>query len=204
MNLIEKATVMHYHRHRIAEFDLGTARALGWRNQLSQDARFEVMATIGDLHGRSVLDVGCGHGDLKAYFDQLAQDYDYIGIDQMPEFIADARKRYAGYANAAFFQSDFSQQELPEVDYVIASGALGYRCAQPNFYFDMIAKFYAAARVGLGFNMLDVHTFPQHDLLIGHDRDAVLAFCQTLSPNVKLVTGYLDDDFTIFMYRAPL
>lgn len=201
MNLIEKATVMHYHRHRIVEFALGSARALGWRNQLSQDARFEVISTIGELHRRSVLDVGCGHGDLKAYLDQLAQDYDYIGIDQMPEFINDARKRYAGYANAAFFQSDFSQQDLPQVDYVIASGALGYRCAQPSFYFDMIAKFYAAARVGLSFNMLDANTFPEHDLLLGHDRDAMLTFCQTLSPKVRLVTGYFEDDFTIFMYR---
>lgn len=192
---------MHYHRHRIAAFSCGSARALGWRNQLSQDARFEVIATIGELHGRSVLDVGCGHGDLKAYLDQCAQDYDYIGIDQMSEFIDDARQRYAGYANAAFFQSDFSQQELPQVDYVIASGALGYRCAQPGFYADMIAKFYAAARIGLGFNMLDARTFPTHDLLVGHDRNAVLEFCRTLSPNVRLVTEYLDDDFTIFMYR---
>lgn len=201
MNLIEKATVMHYHRHRIAEFALGSARALGWRNQLSQDTRFEVMATIGELHARSVLDVGCGHGDLKAYLDQFAQDYDYIGIDQMPEFINDARQRYAGYANAAFFQSDFSQQELPQVDYVIASGALGYHCAQPDFYLAMIAKFYTAARVGLGFNMLDARTFAAHDLLVGHDRDAVLEFCQGLSPKVRLVTDYLADDFTIFMYR---
>lgn len=201
MNLIEKATVIHYHRHRIAEFEVGTAKSLGWRNQLSQDARFDVMAKIGDLHGRSVLDIGCGHGDLKAYFDQDYSDYDYIGIDQMPEFIAEARERFAGHKNGTFFQSDFSQQDLPEVDYVIASGALGYRCAQPDFYFNMIRKFYDSARIGLGFNMLDKQRFPAHDLLVGHDRDAVLAFCKTLSSNVQLIMDYLDDDFTIFMYR---
>lgn len=201
MNLIEKATVMHYHRHRIAEFELGSAKSLGWRNQLSQDARFDAMAKIGDLHGRSVLDIGCGHGDLKAYFDQDYSDYDYIGIDQMPEFIAEARERFVGHKNGTFFQSDFSQQDLPEVDYVIASGALGYRCQQPDFYLNMIRKFYQSARIGLGFNMLDKQRFPEHDLLVGHDRDAVLAFCKTLSSNVQLITDYLDDDFTIFIYR---
>lgn len=201
MNLIEKATVIHYHRHRIAEFELGSAKSLGWRNQLSQDARFDVMAKIGTLHGRSLLDIGCGHGDLKAYFDQDYSDYDYIGIDQMPEFIAEARERFSGHKNGTFFQSDFSQQDLPEVDYVIASGALGYRCEQPDFYFKMIRKFYDSARLGLGFNMLDKRHFPAHDLLVGHDREAVLDFCKTLSSKVQLITGYLDDDFTIFIYR---
>ena len=201
MNLLEKATIMHYHRHRITEFDLGTAKALGWRNELSQSVRFEVLARIGDFHHCSVLDVGCGQCDLKSYLDQHEREYDYIGIDQMPEFIEHARERFAGARNAVFFQSDFSQEELPEVDYVIASGALGYRCDQPDYYRAMLCKFYAAARRGLAFNMLDVETFPGHSLLVGHNRLAVLEFCRTLSPRVELITGYLGDDFSIFIYR---
>jgi len=201
MDLIEKATVMHYHRHRIAECRHGSIESLGWRSATSQLARYEVLAKVGDLNGVSILDIGCGHGDLKAFLDLHYSDFDYIGIDQMPEFITEARIRYDGDSRAVFYQTDFSTAELPQVDVVIASGALGYRCKNDHFYTDMICKLYNSARIALAFNMLDKSIFPQHDLLIGHDRDEILALCRALSPRVECLNGYLEDDFTVFMYR---
>lgn len=201
MNLIEKATVMHYHRHRIAEHRAGDVKALGWRGEHSQQARYAVLAQVGDIEGRSVLDAGCGHGDLKAYLDRHASHFEYIGIDQMPEFIEEAHRRYRHHPATAFYQSDFATAELPKVDYVFASGAMGYRCANPHFHFELIARLYAAAHRALAFNMLDAEHFPEHPLLVGRDKVTVLAFCRMLAPRVELVDGYLEDDFTIFMYR---
>lgn len=140
MNLIEKATILHYHRHRIGQFQQGTVEALGWRNMNSQQLRFQALVKVGNLNGAKILDIGCGYGDLKAFLDSHFSDFDYTGIDQMPEFIAEARKRYDGQARTTFFQTDFSTAELPRVDYVIASGVLGYRCKNENFYTDMICK----------------------------------------------------------------
>lgn len=204
MNLIEKATVMHYHRHRIEQFESGTIKALGWRGEASQRERFRVLAGVGDLTGCSVLDAGCGHGDLKDYLDQRYSDFAYIGIDQMPEFIAEARARHAGRPDTYFYQADFTDAALPPVDYVLACGALGYRCENAWFYVDMIRKLYDAAKVALAFNMLDAERFAPHDFLMGHDREGILAFCRSLAPRVELISGYLDDDFTVFVYRDSL
>lgn len=201
MDLIEKATVMHYHRHRIAEFQHGTVESLGWRGEHSQQVRYEVLAKVGHLNGNTILDAGCGYGDLKAFLDRHFSDFDYIGIDQMPEFIAEARKRYEGIERTTFYQTDFSIAALPQVDYVIASGVLGYRCKDENFYTDMICKLYNSARIAFAFNMLDKSCFPQHDLLVGHDRDEILALCRALSPRVECFNDYLEDDFTVLMYR---
>ena len=66
----------------------------------------------------------------------------------------------------------------------------------------MIEKMYAAAGRALAFNMLDAAVFPEHPLLVGHDAEQVVAFCERLSPDVRLVRGYLEDDFTILMYRT--
>ena len=41
-----------------------------------------------------VFDLGCGYGDLKTYLNQKFSDFTYIGIDQMPEFIAVAQERF--------------------------------------------------------------------------------------------------------------
>mgnify|MGYP000657442319 CR=1 FL=1 len=66
-------------------------------------------------------------------------------------------------------------------------------------------RFYAcfaialAATMGVAFNMLDDATFIAHGLLEGHDKGRVLAFCRTLTPNVRLVDDYMADDFTVFL-----
>ena len=95
MNLIEKATIRHYHNHRIATYRNGTVKVLGYRDIESQVKRFEVIATVGDFNGCTLLDVGCGYGDLKKYLDQIYSDFTYIGIDQMPEtYMVDGRERF--------------------------------------------------------------------------------------------------------------
>ncbi|MBI3714715.1 MAG: class I SAM-dependent methyltransferase [Betaproteobacteria bacterium] len=201
MNLIERATIMHFHRHRIAEYGRDGVMALGWRNADSQSKRFEVIASLADFTGSTVLDVGCGRGDLKAFLDQRFADVAYLGIDQMPEFIADANARYAGGTPCRFYEGDFSTAAFPRVDYVIASGALGYRSVDNDFLFDMICRLYASSGRAAIFNVLDAQHFPDHPLLLGRDCDAVVAYCRTLSPLVEVVKGYLPDDMTVRITR---
>lgn len=201
MNLIEKATVIHYHRHRIREFRAGTVEALGWRGLQSQLRRFEVLLQLGNFAGCSVLDAGCGHGDLKGFLDGHCPGFTYIGIDQVPEFIVQATARYGSFPDTHFSRADFTQARLPKVDYVIASGAFGYRCADAGHYFRMISKLFEAANIALAFNMLDAAVFPRHGLLIGHDRSQVEAFCRSIASRIEVTTGYLEDDFTVFMYH---
>ncbi len=201
MSLFEKATIIYYHRCRIKVFAGGTVRALGWLNSDSQSKRFAALAQVGDLNGCSLFDIGCGHGDLKGYLDERFHGFSYIGIDQMPEFIAEARCLYGQRPNCYFCLADFTTQELPRTDYVFASGVLSYRSAEKDCYFSMIGKMFDAANKALAFNMLDAEKFPHHELLIGHDSGKILAFCKTLSSDVKLIKGYLEDDFTVWMYK---
>jgi len=201
MELIEKATIIHYHRHRIKEFNAGTVKSLGWKGDDSQQKRFEALVNVADLNGTSILDLGCGQGDLKYFLDKRFSGFAYIGIDQMPEFISEAERRHGHLPDTHFYQSDFSTVALPQVEYVIACGALGYRCAKPNWFNEMIVKMYASASRALVFNMLDIATFPDHPLLVGHDVEEIVAFCKTLSPRVEVNNKYLEDDFTIYMYR---
>ena len=182
-------------------FGHGTARALGWKDDESQRKRFAVLATVADLSGCSVLDVGCGYGDLKEYLDQRFTGVTYIGIDQQPECIAEATARYGDRPDTFFFQRDFTTLTFPGVDVVMASGALCYRCGNGEFYRDMIGQMYEAARCAVAFNVLDVNVFPTHPLLVGHDPGQITAWCQAITPRVEVTRGYLADDVTVFMYK---
>lgn len=197
MNLIERATVIHYHRHRIASCPDDSVKALGWRGEESQLKRFEVIAEAVDFTGRSVLDIGCGCGDLKTFLDRRYEGVAYLGIDQMPEFIDLARTRHADTRDALFQLGDFATMAWPEAEVVVASGALGYRSAEAGFHLRMIRKMFDAARQAVIFNVLDAACFPEHPLLVGRDCESVVAFCRTLSPHVNVVRGYLADDMTV-------
>ncbi|HCS12384.1 MAG: hypothetical protein COS82_06635 [Zetaproteobacteria bacterium CG06_land_8_20_14_3_00_59_53] len=202
MTLLEKATVLHYHRHRVAEHAAGTVEALGYRASDSQVKRFEALVSVGNLNDCLVLDVGCGHGDLKGFLDARFHGFNYVGIDQMTEFVQQARHVYGQRPSCYFCVADFTQAELPRADYVFASGVLGYRCADPGYYFAMIDRLFGAARRGLAFNMLDKEYFPDHPLLVGHDVYEVLEYCRGLAPDAEMLRGYLDDDFTVLMRRG--
>lgn len=202
MSLTEKATIIHYHRHRAARFAAGSVQALGWKEESSQMRRFAALCEIGQISGKSVLDVGCGHGDLKAFLDGRFLGFDYVGIDQVAEFVLEARQRYGQRPSCYFCIADAASEELPMVDFVLASGLLSYRCERADYYRFMIGKLFAAARCGLAFNMLDTDRFSDHPLLTGHDRTTVLGWCQELGSEVQVIDGYLDDDFTVLVRRS--
>ena len=203
MDLLERATLLQYHRHRIAEYGGDAVQALGWRHADSQRLRFEAIAAAADFSHGSVLDVCCGTGDLLPFLRGRFQDFDYLGIDQMPEFIATARQRHGDVPRAQFEIGSCFRMDLPLADHVVASGALGYRSADPGFVFDAIRRLHAAARHTLVFNVLDAaHFTHDHPLLVGRDVAEVEAFCRSLPGEVEVVRGYAVDDATVVLRRT--
>ena len=197
--LLDDAAVFRYHRQRIKEYGAGSPGALGWLPD-GQLIRFEVLSQIGDLAHCSVLDVGCGYADLYPFLKQRFAGVQYHGIEQMPELLALARARYGHAPDVTLTTGDFLRAPLPLSDYVLASGSLNYRHRNPRFIYEAIERLYAACRRGLGFNLLSWEP-ADGGPLSAYDPTAIVAFCHTLTPSVKLVEGYRDGDFTVFLYR---
>lgn len=126
MGLIDWANIYRFNQFCLKEHGEGSIRSLGWRNDHSQLSRFAALAGIGDMSGCSVLDIGCGYGDLRAYLGERYHDIVYTGIDQMEEFLAVASEKYRHLPQTTFLQDDFTSAGLPRADYVIASGSLNY------------------------------------------------------------------------------
>jgi SAM-dependent methyltransferase len=184
--------VQDYHRAMIARHGADSSLALGWRNQADQLLRFEVLANIGDMNGRTVLDAGCGYADLYPFLKNSHPDIgDYYGIEQMPEMISRAKERYP---EIILTRGDFTRKKLPVCDYVLASGSLNYG----QDIYPAIRKLYNACTLGLGFNLLREIS---EGILQAHDPDEIVAFAQTLAPKVVLRADYAPEDFSVFLYR---
>ena len=200
MTLIDIINIRRYHETRSSEHGEDSTQALGWKNFYSQQGRFAMLEGIGDMNDCSVLDIGCGHGDLRAYLDEKYPRMRYIGIDQMESFLDIAIDRYGHLPDTAFYHGDCYSAELPSTDYVLASGSLSYHNSDPNYIENMIVKLFNASRIALGFNLLSKMDDPGR-LLVAYDPEVIMKYCQTLSDRVVLHQGYFDDDFTVWVYR---
>jgi SAM-dependent methyltransferase len=177
-------------------------RALGFSDSASQDKRFDVILGRCDFTGKSVLDAGCGYGDLAHRLAGRFRGLQYIGIDQQREYVAAARLRAPRAMAVEFREGDFSTMALPDADIVVASGALSYRATQPRFHEGCVARLFEACGDALLFNLLDaIRLFPS-DVIIGHDIAAMERVCRSLADDVTLIRGYLYADVTFVMRRG--
>lgn len=198
MNIIEKARVQAFHRHRLPE---GGTHALGFREPKNQTLRFQKLIEWGDMSGLTIMDLGCGYGDLKPFLDQKFSEIYYLGVDFLPNFIEGANERYGHLANSQFICADFMTAGLPEVDIVLASGSLNYRSTNVLHPWQSISTMWNLARKGIAFNLLDKKHFLEDELLVGYDPHEVINFCRQLCANVTCIQDYLPDDFTVLMYK---
>jgi SAM-dependent methyltransferase len=176
-------------------------KALHWISYASQAVRFKYLIADLDIEGKSVLDAGCGMGDVLPFLYAKADRFDYLGVDNNRNFIEVAKKRYSGHK---FKVADpFSDSFNDRFDVVISSGVMNQNEAdwQANRPL-MIAKLFSLAKTTLAFNMAGSFRPPAPDAKIAYaDARQILDYCLSLTPKVSLRTDYSNYDFAVLMHH---
>ncbi|MDX8391711.1 MAG: class I SAM-dependent methyltransferase [Mariprofundaceae bacterium] len=177
------------------------ANALYWSSREVQEIRFQALTEIGVESGDSVLDIGCGFGDLLRWFEAQDQLVDFTGIDLSPDLIRVAQEKHPNAALLCGELDDFDF-ELQSFDWVVLSGALNEQLHDDGAYArKTIASMYGLCCNGLAFNLLDGRSLKAHDLQ-SHLPQEMLDYCKGLCANTLLRDDYLDNDFTVYMRKA--
>jgi len=179
--------------------------ALYWSSRKIQWLRFEQLLGIGIKPGTTLLDFGCGFGDLLDFLTEREIDHgNYLGLDLSPELIDTARKRHP---EAEFFEGElFDLDPKPKsFDVALLSGALNEALEDDGRYAKrVIARLFESARHGVAINLLDA-THPQTGSrpdLQSFDPEQMAAWGRLLTPNTTLIRGYLENDFTLLLRHA--
>ena len=179
-------------------------RGLGFRTRSSQEKRFEALLAIGDLHGASVLDVGCGFGDLLAYLRDHGIEPVYTGIDLCEPMVRRCRERFEG-TRGAFHVSDVLEfVPAKPFDYVVASGIFGLDApgararVRPTLH-----RMFDWARHGMAANFLSCRSAAPVDGRVYVDPAEALQMALDLTPAARLDHSYLPNDFTIYLDKTP-
>lgn len=105
-------------------------RMAGWGSVNSQRQRFDAMVRAAQFVGGSVVDFGCGPGDLLPFLQERGHKVHYLGLDQSEEMIRLATQRHGEH----FAVIGLDQIDFESVDYVFGSGIFQFRGDDDGVY----------------------------------------------------------------------
>jgi SAM-dependent methyltransferase len=171
---------------------------LDWASAASQEARFEVLYREVPLAGRSLLDVGCGLGDLAGFLRRRNLTVDYTGVDLLARMIESCRQRFP---DGRFLQADiFNDDQFPpnSFDVVFTSGIFNLDLGN-NLAFLPVAvrRLLALSRRHTVFNLLHARSPQKQAGYFFYDPNAVLSFLAGEHCEIRIIDDYLPNDFTV-------
>lgn len=202
---------LNIYRDKFKKFGV-SSKSLLWKSRGAAHQRFRQFWAEINFNGKTILDIGCGFGEMGNFITKRYKNVKYKGIDITPEFIENGHKLYP---QLDFEIGDFHELTKTEsYDVVLASGVLNSNLlAQASVENNMdyrkkaIAKMFSLTNDVFAFNMLGGHPAPNNDPKsnVWHsDSLEILEYCMSLTRRVILRANYHPRDFTIFMYKQSL
>lgn len=179
--------------------------ALGW-DKGKQNIRFKVLTSFFDLENKSILDLGCGFGDLNKYIRaNITKNYSYTGIDVVPEFIMQAKQMKSSDDNSVFILGDFIATNLSKkFDIVIGSGVFNHRFSHLNnseFIKKAFEKSYECAREGVAFDFLTNKVDYELEHAYYSNPQEILALGLLKSNKIIFKGDYFPFEFSMAVYK---
>lgn len=178
-------------------------KSLKWASAKAAKIRYEQIVKDVDFERKTILDVGCGFGDLFNFIAKQTKNFEYVGIDIVPEFIEAAynRNRKAEFLVGDYFSNPLSKK----FDIVISSGTLNSNRKNHMDYRKRAIKIlFSHTKQILIFNMAGNHPQPENKKnwrIYYADSEKVGQYCATLTKNVVIREDYHPKDFTVLMYK---
>jgi hypothetical protein len=182
------------------------ARTLGW-NTGTQRVRFEALLEgLRDDDYASILDVGCGFGDLLDFLRGRGWRGEYAGIDLVPELVDEARRRHAGDGAATFACSEITATEREaRHSMAVAIGIFNHRLQRDNMEFvrGMIAAMWASSTAVVVCDFLSTRSDPdrRRDDLFYADPGLMLEEAQRYSRRTMIHHAYMPFEFQVKIWH---
>ena len=176
---------------------------LGWESEEAQRRRFKVLTDNINLDGKSLLDVGCGLGNLLSYFKEVGIQCKYTGAD-----ILESMTKAAGERNPdgeflyvdVFNSENFSDRKF---DVVFTSGIFNLSLDNNmKFLEKAIKRFMELANQQVMFNLLHIRSTDKGSGFFYYNPEKVMTILHKLhigAERIKLIDDYLPNDFSVII-----
>jgi len=198
-----KRAIRAYYEPRISPYRAGYA-ILDWASPESQRARFKVLAENVPLAGKSLLDVGCGLGDLWGFLKDQKIAVEYTGVDLVAKMVEAARKRHP---DGLFLCTDVFQEEAfqpGQFDVVFCSGAFNLNLGNNReFLPTAVSRMLELSADQVVFNLLHHRARCGDRRYFYFDPEDVRSLLSSIDCEMRLIDDYLPNDFTVICRKTP-
>jgi SAM-dependent methyltransferase len=201
---IDYTSMLERYREQFEKYGY-SPMALGW-DKGKQNIRFEVLTSFFDFENKSVLDLGCGFGDLNRYIrENITRNYSYTGIDMVPEFISMALELKASDDESEFILGNFMTEKIKKrFDIVLGSGIFNHKFTNSNnyeFIRNAFLKSYDYADEGVAFDFLTSKVEYELDHAYYSDPTQILSLGLLKSNKIIFKGDYFPFEFAMAVYK---
>ncbi len=199
----EKKTYIlnHYEKNfeKFHPFESETFHYMDWESKDAQYSRFHVLAENINLHNKSILDVGCGLGDLYKFLQSLDIAFQYSGMDFSSKYIEQCKVLYP---EAHFICNDiftnFNENELKQFDVVFCSGLFNLNVQNNDDLLKYaLGCFYEMSCEYVIFNLLSINSCDKEDkYYYFNSSDVINHVSEFPFTGISVIEDYLENDFT--------
>ena len=202
MNDKDKAVFIRRYRARYQQHGYSPV-SLGWGKGGRQHLRFSVLAGIGIGKEDSVLDIGCGFGDLFGYLKSTGWKGRYLGVDIVDALLLEARRQYSGIRVK---NSDILKDRIAgSFDYVVASGVFNAKLKHEGgayvYIFRMLKKMFGLCRKGVAVDFMSSYVDFKHPIAFHADPARMLKLAKRISRRVALRHDYMPYEFAVYIHK---
>jgi len=171
--------------------------SVGWTKG-KQDIRYNAITEIGIEKNSSILDVGCGFGDLLSFLNKRKLQVKYTGIDINQKFIELAKKKYP---KAMFEIGDIESRPFKKkFDWVFAIGTTN-QSGSYSYIQNLLSAMFRIAKKGVAMDFLSTYVDFRKPENFHASPERVFKIAKKLSKRAVLRHDYLPFEFCVYVYK---
>jgi SAM-dependent methyltransferase len=200
MDNTDKKRIINRYNARLSQYG-DDIRSLASGSEERRSVRFEVLCDVGSLNDCSVLDLGCGFGDLYGYIKRRGySEIKYTGYDINPKLIQVAKEKYP---QAAFSVKDIETEPFPSFDYILSTSTFNLPLHHDDnyrFIENMLNICFRHARHGVAIDFLSSYVDYESEEGFHYIPERIFAIAKKITKRVCLRHDYPLFEFCVYLY----
>jgi len=190
--------IYNYYQKLFDEYGV-SPQSVGWGSKKGkQSIRFDVLCKIGDLSNSTILDLGCGFGDLFGYLDYQKIKVNYHGIDINENLVSMGKKIYP---KASLEYRDFEKKKFTKkFDWVIASGITSHGSTYSHLT-NIIKEMFRICKKGCSINFVSDNVDYKSKNLFYSSPEKIVSITKLITNRFVLKHDYMPYEFTLYLYK---
>jgi len=205
MNDIDRKKYLNRYDERLVKYGYDP-KTLGWGGSSKrQNLRFAIHMQLQNFTFgkkiKSVLDIGCGFGDMGSYLKQNFPKIAYTGIDINKKLV---KVGFDRDSSLDLRVGNVLDMDLGSYDLVCESGIFNFKLEnedQVDYIEKMLSRFYELCNVGVSCDFMSTYVDFMHKQAFHMPENIAISLAKKITKRVVLRNDYLDYEYCLYLLK---